>query len=173
MVGSLSMYTTSSVVALFVYLFNLQPHNTPYNDPMAKKAAAAISVVTDKLWEAETMARIVRWESGLRENVANCTVLGPEGERGLWQVKARTESEKSDLCSDDLVKQARVALGRIRESKAECERKGFRGADILGVYTDGVCRRGNRRAAFRFGDGSKLRSLVEAEQNAAAVQAIP
>src|SRR5574338_737878 len=139
------MNLSTPLVALFVYLFGLQPHNTPYNDPMAKKAAAAIAAVTDKLWEAETLARIVRWESGLRADVANCTVVGPEGERGLWQVKARTNSEKTDLCSDDLVKQARIALARIRESKEECERKGFRGADILGVYTDGVCKRGNRR----------------------------
>jgi hypothetical protein len=61
----------------------------------------------------------------------------------------------------------------VRESKEECERKGFRGADVLGVYTDGVCKRGNRRAAFRYGDGSKLRSLVEAEKDAPALQAGP
>jgi hypothetical protein len=167
------MTLTKALVALFVYLFALHPHNTPYNAPMAEKTAAAIAEVTTEMWEAETLARIVRWESGLRDDVANCTVLGPQGERGLWQVKPKNASEKTDLCSSDIVKQARIALKRVRESKEECERKGFRGADVLGVYTDGVCKRGNRRAAFRYGDGSKLRSLVEAEKDAPALQAGP
>lgn len=167
------MNITSAVVALFVYLFSLQPHNTPYNELMARKTAAAISEVSRDLWEAETLARIVRWESGLRNDVANCTVLGPQGERGLWQVKAKSDSEKHDLCSSDIVKQARIALARVRESKAECERKGLRGADVLGIYTDGRCYRGNRRAAFRYGDGSKLRSFIEAEKDAPALQAGP
>lgn len=157
------MNLTSAIVALFVYLFSLQPLNTPYNAAMAAKTAAGISQVTDVLWEAETMARIVRWESGLRPDVADCTVLGKQGERGVFQVKPRSESEKTDLCSSDISKQARIALARIRESKRECERKGFRGSDILGIYTHGACVRGNRFAMFRYGDGSKLRSLVEQE----------
>lgn len=157
------MKLTLAIVAMFSYLFTLQPVNTPYNAEMAEKAATAIAAVTDQLWEAETMSRIVRWESGLRKDVADCTVIGKQGERGLWQVKPRTSSEKTDLCSSDLTKQARIALARIRESKRECERAGLRGADILGIYTHGTCVRGNRYAAFRYGDGSKLRSFIEQE----------
>lgn len=152
-----------AIVAMFTYLFTLQPLNTPYNAEMAQKVSEAIAAVTDQPWEAETMARIVRWESGLRKDVADCTVLGKQGERGLWQVKPRTSSEKTELCSSDLTKQARIALARIRESKRECERKGLRGADILGIYTHGACVRGNRLATFRYGDGSKLRSFIENE----------
>lgn len=152
-----------AIVALFVYLFDLLPHNTPYNAEMAEKAATAIATVTDIPWEMETMARIVRWESGLRADVADCRTLGKQGERGLWQVKPRSESEKVDLCSSDISKQARIARDRIRESKRECERAGLRGADILGIYTHGACVRGNRLAAVRYGDGSKLRSLLERE----------
>jgi hypothetical protein len=150
-----------AIVAMFTYLFTLQPVNTPYNAEMSLRASEAIATVTDQAWEAETMARIVRWESGLRKDVADCTVIGKRGERGLWQVMPRSESEKTDLCSSDLVKQARIALARVRESKQVCERIGFRGADILGIYTHGACVRGNRLAAFRYGDGSKLRSFIE------------
>ncbi len=157
------MDITAALAALFVHLFDLQPHNVPYNAGMASKAAEGIGSVTDVPWEAETLARIARWESGLKPEVADCTVLGKQGERGVFQVKARTPSEKLDLCSSDLAKQARVALARVRESRSECERKGFRGADVLGLYTHGACVRGNRFAAFRYGDGSKLRSFLEKE----------
>lgn len=155
------MSFSTAVAVLFVYLFSLEPKNVPYNAEMAKSAAEGIAAVTDVYWEAETLARIARWESGLRRDVADCVVLGKQGERGIFQVKPRSESEKTDLCSSDLSKQARIALARVRESKKECERQGFRGADVLGVYTHGQCIRGNRLAAFRYGDGSKLHSLLE------------
>lgn len=115
------------------------------------------------LWEAETLARIARWESGLRFDIVDCTTLGKRGERGIFQVMPRSESEKTDLCSSDYSKQARIALFRIRESKKVCEQQGLRGADVLGIYTHGQCIRGNRLAAFRYGDGSKLRSFIEIE----------
>lgn len=157
------MNLTAALVALFVHLFDLQPRNNPYDPAMSARAAAGIAEVTAVPWEAETLARIARWESGLRQNVADCTVLGKQGERGVFQVKARSASEKVDLCSSDIAKQARIALARIRESKVVCERAGFRGPDVLGIYTHGACVRGNRFAAFRYGDGSKLRSYLEKE----------
>ena len=75
--------------------------------------------------------------------------------------KARTESEKTELCATDISRQARIARDRLRESKKVCERQGIRGADVLGVYTHGRCVRGNVFAAIRYGDGSKLRSLMK------------
>jgi len=157
------MSFSTAVAVLFVYLFSLEPKNCPYNAEMAKNAAAGIAAVTDVYWEAETLARIARWESGLRRDIADCTVLGKRGERSIFQVMPRSNSEKTDLCSSDFTKQARIALARIRESKAVCEKQGLRGADVLGIYTHGECIRGNRIAAFRYGDGSKLRSLLESE----------
>lgn len=155
------MSFSTAIAVLFVYLFSLEPVNCPYNAERAVKAAEAIAAVTDVPWEAETLARISRWESGLRPDIANCATLGKRGERGIFQVMPRSDSEKIDLCSSDLSKQARIALFRIRESKKICEQQGMRGADILGIYTHGTCVRGNRVAAFRYGDGSKLRSLLE------------
>ena len=157
------MSLSSAIAVLYVYLFSLEPINCPYNAERVTKAADAIASVTDVPWEAETLTRISRWESGLRPDVADCTVLGKRGERGIFQVMPRTESEKTDLCSSDLSKQARIALSRVRESKTICEKQGMRGADILGMYTHGTCFRGNHVAAARYGDGSKLRSMLERE----------
>jgi len=157
------MNLTPALIALFAHLFTLHPQNVPYNPTMAAKVAAGIAQVTNVLWEAETLARIARWESGLRPQVADCTIVGKIGERGIFQVWPRSPSEKVDLCSSDLGKQARIALSRIKESKRICERSGYRGADILGVYTHGKCVRGNRLATLRYGDGSKLRSFFEKE----------
>lgn len=158
------MNLTPAILSLFVYLFSLNPQNVPYNQKMATAAAVAIGQVTDVPWEAETLARIARWESGLRPEVADCTIVGKLGERGIFQVFPRSASEKIDLCSSDLVKQTRIALGRIRESKKVCERDGLRGSDVLGIYTHGKCIRGNRLATLRYGDGSKLRSFLTEDE---------
>ncbi len=157
------MNLSTAVAILFVQLFNLEPKNCPYNPEIAQKTADSIVAVTNVYWEAETLARIGRWESGLRQDVADCTVLGKRGERGIFQVIPRSESEKSDLCSPDFSKQASIAVGRLRESKTACERQGFRGPDILGIYTHGACVRNNRFAVRRYGDGLALRLLVKRE----------
>jgi len=134
----------------------------PLDMALAKDVAAGIAGATSEPWEAETLARIAYWESGgLRKDVANCTTVGKLGERGVFQVLPRSVSEQTTACASDYTVQARLALGRVRESKKTCERQGLRGADILGVYTHGHCVRGNAFAALRYGDGSKLRSLIK------------
>jgi len=157
------MNLTVALCALFIYLFSLEPRNVSLDLGVANDAAVGIAAVTTEPWEAETLARIARWESGLRKSVANCTIIGKIGERGIFQVLPRSQAERVDLCSSDISKQARIALERVRESKSVCERQGHRGADTLGIYTHGRCIKGNRFAAFRYGDGSKLRSLIEKE----------
>lgn len=136
----------------------------PLDLVLAKEVATGIAGATTEPWEAETLARIAYWESGgIRKDVANCTIIGKIGERGVFQVLPRSVSEQTAACASDYTVQARLALGRIRESKKICERQGFRGADILGVYTHGHCVRGNAFAALRYGNGSKLRSLIKKE----------
>lgn len=154
------MDLSTALGVLFVYLFSLEPRNCPYDAERVKRAAEGIAAATNEFWEAETLARIARWESGLQPNVADCTVVSSRGARGIFQVIPRNNSEKIDLCSSDVSKQARIALARIRESKAICEKQGLRGADVLGMYTHGTCIRGNQVAAVRYGDGTKLRSLL-------------
>ncbi len=158
------MNLITALVALFTCLFSSEvPKRTvPLDVVLAKDVAVGIAEVTTEMWELETLTRIAYWESGgLRRNVADCTVIGKLGERGVFQVLPRSMSEQTDLCATDIAKQARIALGRIKESKRICERQGIRGADVLGIYTHGRCVRGNWFAALRYGDGSKLRSLIK------------
>lgn len=158
------MTLIAALIALIVSVASSQfPKRTvPLDRSLAGDVAAGIAAATTEPWEAETLGRIAYWESGgMRKDVANCTIIGKLGERGVFQVLPRSVAEQTDLCASDFVKQARVALGRIRESKQVCERQGIRGADVLGVYTHGHCVRGNAIAALRYGDGSKLRSLMK------------
>lgn len=154
----------AALVAFLVLLADKQyPKRTvPLDAVLAKEVAAAIASVASESWEMETLARIAYWESGgLRRDVANCATIGKLGERGVFQVLPRSHAEQTELCSSDISKQAKVALFRIKESKTVCEKQGVRGADVLGVYTHGKCVRGNVQAALRYGDGSKLRSLIK------------
>jgi hypothetical protein len=158
------MNLIAALMALFAFLVASQypKRDWPLNTALAKDVAVGITDVTTEPWEVETLGKIAYYESGgIRRAVANCTIIGKIGERGVFQVLPRNMTEQLDLCSSDISKQARVALGRIRESKQVCERQGIRGADVLGIYTHGRCVRGNREAAFRYGDGSKLRSLIK------------
>lgn len=157
------MKLTTALIAFFAYLFTIHPKNAIYNPEMAAKVAEGISQVTQEPWEAETLARIARWESNLSKDVANCTIKGKLGERGLFQVIPRSKQEKIDLCSDDYSVQARIALSIVHESIEFCKKKGIKGADGLGMYTSGKCYKGNVYAAFRYGDGTKLRSMIEAD----------
>ncbi len=158
----------NTFVAALLMFFNFMASSQfparmlPLDVSLARDVATGIAETTTEPWEAETLARIAYWESGgLLRNVADCTVIGKLGERGVFQVLPRSTSEQFDLCSVDISKQARIALFRVRESKAVCERQGIRGADVLGIYTHGRCLRGNRLAAMRYGDGSKLLLFVK------------
>jgi len=158
------MTLTIALGLLFLHLFSSEfPKRTvPLDTALASNVAVGITGATVVPWEAETLGRIVYWESGgLRKQIVDCTIIGKLGERGVFQVLPRNMSEQTELCSSDLTRQAKIALSRIRESKTMCERQGIRGADILGVYTHGRCFRGNKIAALRYGDGSKLLSFIE------------
>jgi hypothetical protein len=119
---------------------------------------AIVAVTTDD-WEAETLTRIAWWESGFRKEYVDCTTVNGKA-RGAFQVMPFTHSEVLDACSSNFEIQAKLALGRIRSSRQQCERLGFRGSDVLGVYTTGKCQRNEPLARVRFGDGSLLRSLM-------------
>jgi hypothetical protein len=119
----------------------------------------AIVFTTADDWEAETLVKIAWWESGFRKEYVNCVTINGKA-RGAFQVIPFTYGETLDACSSLYEIQAKLALGRLRSSRTQCERAGFRGSDVISVYTTGKCQRGESFARVRFGDGTLLRSLM-------------
>jgi len=115
--------------------------------------------VTTEDWEAETLTKIAWWESGFRKEYVDCTIVNSKA-RGAFQVVPFTRNEVLDACSSNFEIQAKLARDRLRSSKAQCERAGFRGPDVISVYTTGKCQRNEPFARVRFGDGTLLRSLM-------------
>lgn len=82
--------------------------------------AEAIVAATDDVVEQNTLAKIARWESGYRRDVAACRVNGDHGGAfGSFQVHPRSPQERKAICAS-LEGSARAALVRIRESIAAC-----------------------------------------------------
>lgn len=156
------MITKLAILNFMSWLINAHP-NVPYkvDANILDDVSSAIPRVTSEPWEAETLARIAFWEGGLHAKVADCTILSKTGDRGVWQISARSVAERSIACSADIAVQAQLAVERVRQSKAACEKRGMRGSDLLGVYTVGRCVRGERFARLRYGDGAKLRSFLD------------
>ena len=125
-----------------------------------KSLIRSIDTVTQEDWEAETLLRIAYWESRFKKEVVNCTIVGKSGDRGAFQIIPISYSQQLDACSSNYEIQSKLALSRIRESRKVCESKGFRGSDVIGLYTTGKCKSGDSAARLRFGDGTKLRLLI-------------
>lgn len=106
----------------------------PGSDPV--DLARAILAVTDDPHEMMLLARIARFESHFREDVASCAVRGPQGELGAWQVLPRSSAEARELCAS-LEGSARVALSRVRESLRACAH--VRPEWRLSLYVRGRC----------------------------------
>lgn len=99
--------------------------------------------------EARTLMKIARIESGnWRVDVADCRVLGRIGERGIYQVIARTAEERAALCRPDTA--APVALDRVRESVRAC--KHLPPPDRLRAYVSGSCSRGGLESRRRWSE---------------------
>lgn len=98
--------------------------------------STAIVAVTDDPQEQRQLAKIARFESSFRRDVAECRKKGAAGEVTAWQILARSDDERARLCIS-LEGDARVALGRIRESVSAC--RSLPVEERLSVYTRGRC----------------------------------
>lgn len=127
--------------------------------PSLEGILKAIVAVTTEDWEAETLTKIAWWESGFRKEYVDCTTINSKA-RGAFQVVPFTHAEVLDACSSNFEIQAKLARDRLRSSRTQCERLGFRGFDVISVYTTGKCQRNEPLARVRFGDGTLLRSLM-------------
>ena len=136
-------------IPIFHFLLRLLASPSDDGTLLRTELASAIVSVTDDPQEQRQLAKIARYESSLRRDVADCRLLGKAGERGAWQIRARGAKERDRLCvsfADD----ARIALERIRESTRAC--RSLPPDERLSVYTRGSCRsvEGRRLSKTRF-----------------------
>lgn len=140
--------------------------NWEYDHDTMAAVVDGIVRTTDDVQEVETLIKIARWESGgFRNDVVTCKVRGDHGAAlGAFQVHPFTAQERTDLCSKDLAKQAAVALFHVNDSVRACKRQGYRGSNLLTVYTHGHChvaRDGVARS--HWGEGKELQLIVWTE----------
>lgn len=98
--------------------------------------AGAIVAVTDDAQERRQLARLARYESTLRRDVATCATLGPQREITPWQILLRPGEDREELCAS-LEAAAALALDRVRESVRACHF--LPPAERLAVYARGRC----------------------------------
>lgn len=154
--------------ALLSYAMQLMAstnHDMPYNHSVMEETVAGIVAVTEDVQEAETLIKIARWESGgFRKDVASCKVKGDHGAaQGIYQVHPINKEEMTDTCSKDYAKQAKVALDHVRDSVEVCKMHGYRGSNLLTIYTRGQCHAGDFAAKLRWGDGKALQRFLWTE----------
>jgi len=161
------MTLAEAVLTYAVQLMAATNHGMPYNHIVMEETVAAIVAETDNLQEAETLVKIARWESGgFRVDIANCKTRGDFGTaQGLFQVHPINDQEMKDTCSKDYQKQVKVALYHVRNSVEVCKMHGYRGSDLLTIYTRGQCHAGDSAARLRWGNGTALQRLVYTEYN--------
>lgn len=153
-------------IAFAITLMNKTNHGLPYDKQIVEDVVKAVTDVTSDPGEVETLIKIARWESGgFRKDVATCKVKGDHGmAHGLWQVHPWSMQEAKDLCGS-FEKQARIALGRVRQSQAMCKKKGMKGSDLLTGYTRGYCFKGGKAAKLRWGNGKTIISIMDSEED--------
>jgi hypothetical protein len=136
-------------VFVLLYLLRMMPLAGAADFDHRVALARAIVAVTDDAQEQRQLARIARFESSLRADVADCRVRGAAGEVSAWQVLARGADERRALCVS-LEDDARIALGRVRESRSACRRLPVE--EQLAVFTRGNCAsvEGRRLARTRY-----------------------
>ena len=158
--------------AAFTYAMQLMTttnHGMAYDQAVMQETITAIVETADNqdLQMIETLIKIARWESGgFRRDVATCKVRGDDGNaRGLFQVHPVGRQEYIDTCSKDYHDQVRVAIAHIQNSIAICRMHGYKGSDLLSIYTRGSCHHGGSAAKLRWGNGKALEALLYTEQN--------
>lgn len=125
-----------TVAALLAFWDRLLPVRTREDLEVRTELAEAIVAATPSTWERYELAKIARYESSLRRDVADCIVTGPQGELGAWQILPRSGAERHALCVS-YEGDAAIALERIRESIAACRREPE--AERLALYARGSC----------------------------------
>lgn len=119
------------------------------------RLAEAIATATDDVREQDLLVGVARWESFFRVDVATCKRKGSAGEVTAWQIRRK---RGDDLCRT-YEADAKVALGRIRESLAECA--AYPEETRLASYATGNCasKTGQRLSRMRWVDSTRAKVL--------------
>ena len=133
-----------SVFTLLIFTLRLLPIPVPPGAQGAGDAELAYRLelvqacadATPDRSERYICAKIPRFESNYRSDVGRCKIKGGEGEITAWQIIPRSPSERDRLC-DTLLGDARVAVERIRESRAACRH--LPKEEQLALYARGDC----------------------------------
>lgn len=116
------------------------------------KLSSAIASVTADEHEQNVLMSIARWESNFWERIAapNCTCRKNECDggraKGSWQIIPYNRTEKAQLCVS-LEDDAKLALGRIRESERACWANPAN--ERLALYARGTCQTEEARRLSR------------------------
>ncbi len=117
------------------------------------KFATAVVAVTDDEHEQNLLTSIARYESNYIERISRCECHGKECDsgraKGAWQVIPYATEDKTQYCVS-LEDDARLALGRIRESEAACAY--LPSNERLAAYARGRCdsKEGKRLSRIRW-----------------------
>lgn len=111
-------------------------------------AAACLLAAGGDLADARQLLKLARYESSFREDVATCAVVGPEGELGPFQ-ELPSWGTRDEVCGS-LEGAARVAMRRVRDSRAVCRR--LPPEERLAAYARGSCSsvEGRRLSRWRY-----------------------
>lgn len=169
MIGLLHLVAVAAIVSFMGRL--LPPHG---DEDLAVRVELATAIVetTSSTWERYQLAKIARYESNLRRDVADCHVTGPQGELGAWQILPRSRAERGALCLS-YAGDAAIALERIRESVTACGRRPE--PERLALYARGRCDsvEGQRLSRTRWVSRHRAPSPEVAERHAASPDVTP
>ena len=124
------------IVRLFLFTTRLLAPLTDDDVDLRYRIVGAIVDVTEDETERYLLAKIARFESNYRADVADCRVRGALGEVGPWQALPRSAAEREQVCGS-LEGAAAVALARVRESRRACRHLPV--DEQLAVYAAGSC----------------------------------
>lgn len=121
---------------VLLFMLRLLPARDDADIALRMQIAEAIVAVTDDEHEQDLLAKIARYESSYRADVASCERKGPQREVTAWQILPRGMADRKALCVS-LEGDAAIALDRIRESLTACRR--LPEPERLCAYARGNC----------------------------------
>lgn len=157
---SIMVPTSAHLMAFSLRLLPLAPSKDGGEAERAHRmeiADACVEATADRT-ERYICMKIARFESNYRADVGRCAIRGSVGEVTAWQILPRNSTEKERLCKS-IGEDARLAMERVRESRAACS--ALPKAEQLALYARGSCNsaEGRRLSKVRWPYDQEVRGL--------------